>query len=99
MLDSVGTWIAVNKINSLFYSPLLTNSMISMRTEFLVGTPLRTEPLPASKLLGGFKLRGFFENLQQLLGTIHTVTFCAADFSDDTLLLQLTNGAHYGVVS
>jgi len=39
MLDSVGTWIAVNKINSLFYSPLLTNSMISMRTEFLVGTP------------------------------------------------------------
>src|ERR1035437_9767698 len=58
-----------------------------------------TEAVPRSKFLGWFELRWFFENLEQLLGTVHPVTFCAADFFDDALLLQLTNGPRYRVVS
>ncbi len=53
---------------------------------------------PRSKPLCWFKLRGFLENLEKLLGTVHTVSLRTAYFLHDALLFQLTNGSHYRVV-
>src|SRR6266446_8391533 len=53
---------------------------------------------PRSKPLCWFKLWGFLENLEKLLGTVHTVSLRTAYFLHDALLFQLTNGSHYRVV-